>query len=108
MPPDMPEQPAPVDGQDGDLRNLRRLLKEYVTVVPCTCFNSTQCWRCVFKYNLENPIINPTAQDVMGVLEDGALVDSIANKFEYEEDIADDAINAYRASLLERIEKENK
>lgn len=32
--------------------NIIRLVKEYVSVVPCACTNSEACWKCIFSYNL--------------------------------------------------------
>lgn len=35
--------------------NIIRLVKEYVSVVPCTCqYQVFTCWKCVFSYNLNH------------------------------------------------------
>ncbi len=32
--------------------NIERLVREFVSVRPCECVTGTQCWTCVFRYNL--------------------------------------------------------
>jgi hypothetical protein len=47
------------DGLCVELKNLARIVKDYVGATECTCpkpykngLKEYECWRCVFKYNL--------------------------------------------------------
>lgn len=47
-----------------ECKNFIRLIREYIEVTPCTCEYTktedgvllpyTECWRCVFEYNLRS------------------------------------------------------
>ena len=41
----------------GELRNLERLVREYVEKAPCTCNHPVKgvtCWPCIFRHNLNH------------------------------------------------------
>jgi hypothetical protein len=39
--------------EENCLMSLRRHVVEYIQHVPCTCTHDTQCWKCIFKYDIQ-------------------------------------------------------
>lgn len=40
--------------RNDEYRNIIRLVREYAEVTKCSCVPGTDCWRCLFLFNLQH------------------------------------------------------